>query len=296
MEKKTNLKLSTRLLLLLCLMAVGLIVASIASVFTLLTGQHLLAMLTVQDVLAFIAPAVVAMAIFYRHPLQTMCLDRSPGWIAILVIILFELVSLPAMNWLVNINEAMSLPSWMSGIEQWIRESEDNAMNATRQLLDIHSVVDLISCVLVVGFIAGLSEEMLFRGAMLRTMQDSRLGIHAIVWIVAIIFSAIHVQFYGFFPRMLLGAWLGYLFVWTRSLWAPIIAHTLNNSAVVVFSYFANTGRIPEGYGENLGLPAPGAFPWLAVISLIASLVIAVWAHRHFTTQHPPKNQWPQES
>lgn len=283
MERRSDMKLSTRLLLLLCLMALGLIVASVVSAVTLLTGQNLLTMLTLQDVLAFIVPAIAAMAIFYRRPLHTMCLDRSPGWTAILVIILFEIVSMPAMNWLVNINEAMSLPAWMSGVEQWMRESEDAAMETTRQLLNTHSVGELLACLLVVGFMAGLSEELLFRGAMLRTMQDSRLAPHAIVWIVAIIFSAIHVQFYGFFPRMLLGAWLGYLFVWTRSLWAPIIAHTLNNSAVVIFTYLANVGIVPEGYGDNLGIPASGTFPWLALASAVASIFIAVWAHRHYS-------------
>ena len=115
---------------------------------------------------------------------------------------------------------------------------------------------------------------------MQRTMQDSRLGIHAVVWITAIIFSALHMQFYGFIPRMVLGLWLGYLLVWTRSLWVPIIAHTLNNSTVVLMSYLANIGVVPEDFCDTLGIPAEGAFPWLAVLSLIASIVLAVCAHR----------------
>ena len=129
---------------------------------------------------------------------------------------------------------------------------------------------------------AGLSEEMLFRGAMLPTMQDSRLGTHAVVWLVAIIFSAIHLQFYGFIPRMLLGVWLGYLLVWTRSLWVPIIAHTLNNSTVVLFSYLTNVGLVAEGTGDNLGIPAQGGFPWLAIISLIASIALVIWANNFY--------------
>ena len=68
--------------------------------------------------------------------------------------------------------------------------------------------------------------------------------------------------------------------MWTRSLWVPIIAHTLNNSTVVFFSYMANKGIVAEDFGDNLGLPTQGAFPWLAVISLLASLALAVWASR----------------
>ena len=281
MDRKTNMKLSTRLLVLLWLMGIGLIVASVACVLVVKWGM--LTMLTVQDVLAFIAPAVLAMALFYRRPLHAMCLDRAPGWKAIIVVLLFYLVSLPAMNWLVTLNESMTLPAGLSGIEQWMRASEDAAAQTTKELLDINTIGELLACTFVVGLMAGVSEEMLFRGAMLRTMQDSRLGTHAVVWIVAIIFSAFHMQFFGFLPRMLLGVWLGYLFVWSRSLWVPIIAHTLNNSTVVLFSYLTGIGLIPEGYGDSLGLPAEGAFPWFALLSLAASILLALWAAKHIT-------------
>ena len=280
---KTNMKMGTRLLVLLVLMGVGLILASVLSI--LLIKQGLLTLLTVQDLLAFIVPAIVAMAIFYRRPFHAMGLDRAPGWLSLVVIILFYIVSLPAMNWLVSFNEAMSLPSWMGGLESWMREAEDAAAEATQRILDINSAGMLAASVFVVGFMAGLSEEMLFRGAMLRTMQDSRLGTHAVVWIVAILFSAFHMQFYGFIPRMVLGLWLGYLFVWTRNLWVPIIAHTLNNSTVVVFSYLTNKGLVPEGFADNIGIPAEGALPWLAIVSFMASIIIAAWAYRSFKSK-----------
>ena len=283
MEKRTQLKLGTRLLLLLCIMGFGLIVASVAT--KLLIKQSMLAMLTIQDIFAFILPAVVAMALFYLRPLHVMGLDRMPSLKALAVVVVFYLVSLPAMNWLVDFNGSMVLPSWMSGVEEAMRQAEDMAADATKQILDINTIPQLLSCLFVVGLMAGLSEEMLFRGAMQRTMQDSRLGAHTAIWVTAIVFSAFHMQFFGFLPRMLLGAWLGYLFVWTRSLWVPIIAHTLNNSTVVVMSYLAGKGVVPEGFGDNLGLPADGAFPWMATASLVLSIAIALWAARSFRNE-----------
>ena len=281
MERRLNMRLSRRLLLLLCLMLLGVIATSILLLFV--SDGNLFAMLTMQDILAFILPAVVTMAIIYRRPFHVMELDRAPSWLAIAIVIVFYVISLPAMNWLVEMNKAMSLPSWMAGIEQAMRAAEDSAAEVTQEMLNINSVGQLILCVLVVGVMAGLSEEMLFRGAMLRTMQDSRLGKHAVVWITAILFSAFHLQFYGFVPRMLLGVWLGYLFVWTGSLWVPIIAHTLNNSTVVLMSYLSNKGVIPEDFGDNLGLPAAGSFPWLATCSLFVSIAIILWANNYFT-------------
>ena len=283
MERRTDMKLSTRLLVLLALMGAGLIVASIGTIFLPFIGQGILSMLMLQDILAFIVPAVAFMMIVYHRPLHAMCLDRAPGLVSMLVVLAFFIISLPAMNWLVDMNQSMTLPSWMSGLETWMRATEDAAAEATEQLLDIHTVGELLACVFVVGFMAGLSEEILFRGAMLRTMQDSRQGTHAVVWIVAIVFSAIHMQFYGFIPRLLLGLWLGYLLVWTRSLWVPIIAHTLNNSTVVVFSYLSNKGVVSEDFVDKLGLPAAGSFPWLALLSVTACLALALWSHRYFT-------------
>lgn len=283
MERRTQLKLGTRLLLLLCIMGFGLIVASVATL--LVKKQGMLAMLTVQDIFAFILPALVAMALFYLRPLHVMGLDRMPSFKALAVVVVFYLVSLPAMNWLVDFNGSMVLPSWMSGVDEALRKAEDMAADATKQILDINTIPQLLSCLFVVGLVAGLSEEMLFRGAMQRTMQDSRLGAHTAIWVTAIVFSAFHMQFFGFLPRMLLGAWLGYLFVWTRSLWVPIIAHTLNNSTVVVMSYLAGKGVVPEGFGDNLGLPADGAFPWMATASLVLSIAIALWAARSFRNE-----------
>ena len=279
MKKRKNYKLSERLLVMLFLMGMGLITATI--IFLLIGNKHLLAMITLQDVMVFILPAVLSMALFYHRPMHVMGFDKAPSWKWLVIVVAFYFISLPGMNWLVHINESMTLPSWMSGIEQWMRASEDRAAETTKQLLDIHSVTNFLVSIFVIGFMAGLSEEALFRGAMQRTMQDSRLGIHAVVWITAIIFSAIHMQFYGFVPRLVLGLWLGYLFVWSGSLWVSIIAHTLNNSSVVLFTYLTNQGIVPQGYGDNLGVPAEGSFPWLAIASIIASLALALYLHHH---------------
>jgi len=286
MEPRLQVKMGTRLLVLLCMMGIGVIVA--AAVIQFVPRDHLLAVITVQDVLAFILPAVTTLALIYRQPWRAMSLHRAPSARALLVVVTFYVVSLPAMNWLVTANQAISLPAALSGLEQSMRALEDSAAQTTRQILDMHSLGDLLACLIVVGVMAGLSEEILFRGAMLRLMQGGRLGKHAVVWIVAIVFSAFHMQFYGFFPRMVLGLWLGYLLVWTGSLWVPIIAHALNNSTVVVFTYLTNAGYLPEGYGDNLGLPALGAFPWVALVSFVASLALAIWSSHSFTHRAAP--------
>jgi hypothetical protein len=101
---------------------------------------------------------------------------------------------------------------------------------------------------------AALSEELFFRGVLQNVLIDCFKNKHVGVWVGAIIFSAFHLQFYGFLPRILMGAYLGYLLVWTGSLWPGIIAHFLNNGLAVYVAWLANKGVIDdrvEKVGEN---------------------------------------------
>ena len=82
---------------------------------------------------------------------------------------------------------------------------------------------------------------MMFRGWLQRVL-GKRVNYHIAIWVSAFVFSAIHFQFYGFIPRMLIGAALGYLYCYTGSLWAPIIAHFTNNAAAVVTAFLTYNG------------------------------------------------------
>ena len=171
----------------------------------------------------------------------------------------------------------------MAALEQTLRDSEDAMEQITNQLLTLNSVGDLVAGILVVGVMAGVSEEFFFRGALFGIMRRGRANIHIVIWTVAIVFSAIHFQFFGFVPRMLLGAWFGYLLVWTRSLWVPVIAHALNNGIVVVFQWLDSNHYIDGNALDQLGVPAEGQFPVLALASAIATILLIVAAKRVFS-------------
>jgi len=91
---------------------------------------------------------------------------------------------------------------------------------------------------LIVAVVPAVGEELLFRGVLQKIMIAWTKNPHFGVWITAFLFSALHLQFFGFFPRMLLGALFGYLFLWSKSLWLPILGHFINNGTVVLASYF----------------------------------------------------------
>ena len=92
---------------------------------------------------------------------------------------------------------------------------------------------------------------------------------HLAVWIVAFVFSTLHFQFYGFVPRMLLGAIFGYAYLWSGSLWVPVIAHAYNNSSVVVMTWLQKAGMASAEASE-----VGASSPWLAVSSAVLAIVL----------------------
>ncbi|SEJ10299.1 hypothetical protein SAMN05192553_102389 [Cyclobacterium xiamenense] len=138
----------------------------------------------------------------------------------------------------VYLNMNMEFPEAWKGLETLLREKEDQLMELTLYLTDFASTGELLMGILVIGVLAGIGEEYLFRGIVQPKMHAYTQNAHLAVWLTALIFSAIHFQFYGFLPRMMLGALFGYLYLYSGTLVFPILAHILNNTFTLFLVYF----------------------------------------------------------
>jgi len=164
------------------------------------------------------------------------------------------IVSLPFISWLVLINNGMHLPPFLAGVESWMRNAEDNAGKLNDAFLATGAWGGLLVNLLMIGGLAAIGEELIFRGILVRLFREWTRNVHLAVIIPALLFSALHLQFYGFFGRLALGMVLGYLFVWSGSLWVPIIVHFLNNAMAVVLSFLDQRGIIStdlESFGSS---------------------------------------------
>lgn len=140
---------------------------------------------------------------------------------------------LPVVSLTGYLNEQMVLPDFLTSLEAWMRQTEKSASAIVEKILSKDGA-GLSLNLLVLAATAGVTEELFFRGALFSIFQKKIRDPHVIIWVVAIVFSAIHLQFYGFVPRVLLGAFLGYLLYWSKSIWLPVAAHFLNNAIVVI--------------------------------------------------------------
>jgi uncharacterized protein len=174
---------------------------------------------------------------------------------AIVPVIIFLVISfLPFNEFFIRLNENMELPKQMGGVQNWMKEAEENAAKLTQFLMDFTAIPQLILAFIVIAIFAGIGEELIFRGILQNLLLKKFNNHHLAIWVSAIVFSAIHFQFFGFIPRMLLGAMFGYLYVWTGNLWVPIIAHTANNGFVVIMMYLNKIGIITIDI-ENFKIP-----------------------------------------
>lgn len=169
---------------------------------------------------------------------------------------------------LVYWNAQLVLPESMSGIEAWMKEMESQLMELTKFLTDFQNVPELLTGILVIGVFAGVGEELFFRGLIQPKMQGYFKSAHWGIWITAIIFSAIHVQFYGFLPRVFLGALFGYMYHYSGSLLYPIIAHIFNNALTLVVVYLSNQGYFDFDLESTDSVSYPAAILGFLVLTL----------------------------
>lgn len=238
--------------LILCSLLAGIMTLINPSVTASSGGVRLLTV--VQDVLIFIFPAVATAMLVSVRPARLLRADGGFPLMQALLAVAGLIVSMPAMNALVAWNESLQLPQSMAALEESLKITEDKAKEMVELMVGGNSPGDLIAGVLLIGILAGLSEELFFRGTMQRIFatlgasgqsgEPSPAAAHAAIWATAFLFSAIHMQFYGFLPRLLLGAYFGYCLWWSRSLWIPVTVHALNNTIVVVSSWLEKRGAI----------------------------------------------------
>ena len=138
----------------------------------------------------------------------------------------------------------------MSGVENWMRSSENYAGELTSAFLTVTSIKGLLFNIVLIAVIPAIGEELLFRGVLQRIFTEWFKNPHWGIWIAAILFSAIHMQFFGFLPRLFLGLFFGYLLEATGSLWIPIVAHFINNLTGVLLSFFVAKNALPESTND----------------------------------------------
>lgn len=267
-------------LVLMGLMICGLFVTSLLSLLPLEGFAAQWTIFAGQNILAFIIPALLTWKICFKtDPFQTIEAESTPSIRMIGITLLIYFVGMPALNQIVYWNQEISLPEILAPFEEWCRNMEKLAEEQTKGLLNSTDLFPTAMNILVIGVLTGIGEEFFFRGALQRMLVWCRVNTHVAIWTAAIVFSALHFQFFGFVPRVLLGAFFGYLYWWSGNIWVNSFAHALNNSLVIISTWCINKGYLSEEF-DMFGV-SEGGFPSFAILSaIVVAALIYVFYRR----------------
>jgi len=198
----------------------------------------------------FIIPPVLIGYFFERNSWSYLHAGHPGAGILYIIVFILMFVSLPFINWLVDINEMMKLPAFLKGMEDWMKNAEDQAGNLTETFLSGKSFGNFLLNIFMIGILPAVGEEFMFRGLLQKLFKDWLKNIHIAIFLTGFLFGVMHMQFYGLLPRMILGVIFGYLFYWSGSIWVPVFAHFINNSGAIIISYLANLNLISQNYHD----------------------------------------------
>lgn len=211
----------------------------------------------------FVVPPFIYAFVAGNDSGNTLRLKSKPQIMQLLFAGLSMIVAMPLINWMAQLNSELHLPKAFAGIESWMKQSEESAAKITTLFLEVNSLSGLLYNLFLIALLPAFGEELLFRGALQPLLKEQTKNKVVGIILAAILFSALHMQFYGFFPRMMMGVYFGFLVMWTQNLWVPVFAHFVNNGTAVLVSYF---------YGNSTGLDNIGS-DGNSIIYLLASIL-----------------------
>lgn len=239
----------------------------------------------IQTLSLFLLPALLCAWVWEEkhHPFRWLHMDKMISWHVVGLAALVMVCAIPGINLLADLNNRIVLPECLSSLEQFFRQMEEEAALLTKRFMQADNVWVMMINMGLMAVLPALAEEMSFRGVLQQLLGGRT---HVAIWLTAVIFSAIHMQFYGFIPRMLMGALFGYVFVWTGSLWVPIVMHFVNNGMAVLLYYILSLQGVAmdTNYADTLGA---GTTWWLGIISLLTVAILLRVLYLRITSQGP---------
>jgi membrane protease YdiL (CAAX protease family) len=215
-----------------------------------------------------------------RKPVRKL-FNLNEKWLLLIPVLMmigigFQVALSPVIEW----NMHLQFPDFMKNFSDWAREREDALMELTKVLTNFQSQRDLMIGFVVIAILPGIGEELVFRGLIQNELKRGTGNPHLAIWVAAILFSAIHMQFFGFVPRVLLGALFGYLYHWSGNLIVPMFAHFFHNGFTLIMLHLYNQGV------TELDMESEEAAPWpWVMVGIVATFALLVYFRKLYASK-----------
>ncbi len=218
-----------------------------------------------QSICGFFFPALIFSDFFSDDTKAYLHTEQSVPISVVILAVLGVIFALPVINSIFYFTQQIPFPESMKSMELKIIELENQVQHLNEFILITDNYLTFLMNLLIVAVLAAVGEEFLFRGVLQNIFGKVFKNPHVVIWTVALIFSLVHFQFYGFFARILLGAYLGYLLYYSKSIWLPILAHFTNNAIGVISYYVIKDPKLVEEI-DQIGVDST---LWVSLVSLI---------------------------
>lgn len=271
--KKTT--FGSRLLIFLLLLIFGLVFSSVLGILiSMMRGGGLMSITNMQitqvcnQVIGLLLPPLLYVMLVYEKPFNYLGCNELPKWSLLGIVAMFTV--LPFNAWVAKWNENIVFPESMAA---W--ESKLKALHGTYETTSdlLMNGSNLVIGIVIFGLLAAISEEFLFRSVIQKALVKLFKNAHIGIIVTALVFSAFHTDFYGFFPRFILGLMLGYMFWMSGSIWASIIMHFSNNATIVML-YFLNKKEVINIDVESVGSTNNAFFIILSLVVTVAIFIV----------------------
>jgi len=232
----------------------------------LLEDRVLMLSLNSLSIMIFISPYFYVNKL-NNYSIKIFPINSTPVILVLLSTFFFMILNSGVIEW----NKSMNFPEFMNSFETWAFNKEKELEKITIFLVSFANNWEFLFGILSIALIPGICEEYLFRGVLQKNFYLISKNIHIAVWLSAFLFSALHLQFYGFFPRMLLGVLFGYIYYWSGSILYPMIAHIFNNFFSLTIFYLSQKGLLNENFEVSVN-----SSPKIPMVLIIISAVLFI--------------------
>lgn len=232
----------------------------------LLEDRVLMLSLNSLSIMIFISPYFYVNKL-NNYSIKIFPINSTPVILVLLSTFFFMILNSGVIEW----NKSMNFPEFMNSFETWAFNKEKELEKITIFLVSFANNWEFLFGILSIALIPGICEEYLFRGVLQKNFYLISKNIHIAVWLSAFFFSALHLQFYGFFPRMLLGVLFGYIYYWSGSILYPMIAHIFNNFFSLTIFYLSQKGLLNENFEVSVN-----SSPKIPMVLIIISAVLFI--------------------
>ena len=232
----------------------------------------------ISGVVGFLMPAVVYAMLVQEKPWIYLGFNKLPIWSLLGIVAMFTII--PFLSLVTDWNDSISFPESMSAIEEQMRSLQARSEEVIKLFIGQGS---LFSSLMIVALLAAVSEELLFRSVIQKGLIKLFKNAHVAIIVTAFVFSAFHGDFFGFFPRLILGIMLGYMFWMSGSIFPSMLMHFVNNATIVIL-YYLNTRGFSNIDVEHFGSTDNVLVIILSLITTVAIFIIC-WRLKNKTEQ-----------